>query len=152
MNSAKDAFIKVAAICARQEKCIFDIEKKLYDWQTETADITIIIDQLIKEKFIDETRYVRVYVKDKFKFNKWGKVKIRYQLSAKNISGKMVDSALDEIDKDEYFETLMHLLKQKKAKSKETDAYKQKASLVRFASSRGFEPNYIYNALDDLNL
>ncbi|WP_068474826.1 regulatory protein RecX [Saccharicrinis aurantiacus] len=152
MISAKDAFIKVAAICARQEKCVFDIEKKLYDWQINAADIAKIIDQLIEEKFIDETRYIRVYVKDKFNFNKWGKVKIRYQLKAKNISGKMVDSALDEINKDEYFQTLMLLLEQKKSKSKETDPYKQKASLVRFASSRGFEPNFIYNALDDLKL
>ncbi len=152
MMLPKEAFAKVAAVCARQEKCIFDIQKKLKDWEISSSDITAIIDQLIKEKFIDEERFVRVYVKDKFLFNSWGKIKIRYQLKAKNIYGNLVESALGEIDEEQYYNRLLDLLSKKNDKIKESDVYKKKASLVRFAASRGFEPHLIYNAIDDLNL
>ncbi len=152
MITPKEAFEKTAAICARQEKSIFDIRKKLYDWEISVSDADVIIQQLIKEKFIDEERFVKVFVNDKFLFNDWGKIKIRYQLKAKNIYGNLVESALNQIDEEQYYECLTNLIQKKSLKIKESDAYKKKASLVRFAASRGFEPQLIYNVLEDLNL
>ncbi|TLX72378.1 RecX family transcriptional regulator [Labilibacter sediminis] len=148
----EEALVKTSNICARQEKCIFDIEKKLNDWQVEPGIRQKVIDQLIKEKFIDETRYVNFYVKDKFKFNLWGKIKIKWQLKAKSIYGSIVDDALNEIDETEYKEALAQLLKQKRRNIKETDKYKVKSSLIRFGSSRGFEPDLIYQLIDEIEL
>ncbi len=145
----KEALIKASNICARQEKCISDIEKKLYDWKVEPEISNQVIDQLIKEKFIDEERYVKFYVKDKFTFNRWGKIKIKWQLKAKNIYGKYVDEVLNEIDKEEYKGVLAQLLKNKRSSIKESDPYKIKSSLIRYASSRGFEPDLIYQVIDE---
>ncbi len=145
----KEALVKASNICARQEKCVFDIEKKLFDWKVEPEISQQVIHQLIKEKFIDEERYIRFFVKDKFTFNRWGKIKIKWQLKAKNIYGKKVDEELSHIDMNEYKETLSHLLKTKKTSIKETDPYKIKSSLIRYASSRGFEPDLIYQIIDD---
>ncbi|MCW3788041.1 regulatory protein RecX [Plebeiibacterium sediminum] len=145
----KEALIKASNICARQEKCISDIEKKLYDWKVEPEISNQVIDQLIKEKFIDEERYIKFYVKDKFTFNRWGKIKIKWQLKAKNIYGKYVDEVLNNIDKEEYKDALAQLLKNKRSSIKETDIYKIKSSLIRYASSRGFEPDLIYQVIDE---
>lgn len=148
--TSREAFVKAASICARQEKCISEINKKLKDWGVDEIDISKTIDQLIAEKFIDEERYVRFYVKDKFVFNRWGKIKIRYQLKHKGIFGTVVDESLNEIDADEYKNTLVQLLINKKKLIRHDDDYKIKNSLLRFASSRGFEPDIIYSALDEL--
>ncbi|GAF04216.1 regulatory protein RecX [Saccharicrinis fermentans] len=145
----EQALLKASHICARQEKCIFDIQKKLNDWQVEPNIAQRVIDQLIKEKFIDEERYIRFYVKDKFLFNRWGKIKIRWQLKAKQISGKQVDTALEQINMGEYRQALAQLLIQKKRSIKNDDPFKTKASLIRYASSRGFEPPLIYQILDN---
>ncbi len=144
----EEALVRASSICARQEKCIFDIEKKLKDWEVEPIVSERVIDKLIEEKFIDEERYVKFYVKDKFKFNRWGKIKIKWQLSAKQIKGKQVDEALQQINDEEYIDALAQLLKQKRSKIKEDDDYKVKASLIRYASSRGFEQDLIYQLLD----
>ena len=148
----EEALVKTSNICARQEKCIFDIEKKLTTWEVVPAIKHKVIDQLIKEKFIDETRYVNYYVKDKFKFNHWGKIKIRWQLKSKSIYGSIVDDALMQIDNEEYKDVLAQLLKQKRKNIKETDKYKVKSSLIRFGSSRGFEPDLIYQLIDEIEL
>lgn len=36
-----------------------------------------IIARLLKERFIDESRYTRFFVNDKLRFNKWGRDKNR---------------------------------------------------------------------------
>ena len=144
----QEALVKASNICARQEKCVFDIEKKLKDWKVDARTSDKVIDQLISEKFIDEERYVKFYVKDKFRFNHWGKIKIRWQLKAKHIYGQPVEDALSQIDEQEYRGALAQLLIQKRRNIKEEDQYKIKASLVRYASSRGFEPDLIYQLLD----
>ncbi len=146
----KEALVKASGICARQEKCISDIEKKLYDWGVAPEIREQVIDQLIKEKFIDEERYTRFYIKDKFVFNRWGKIKIKWQLKAKNIYGKNVDEELSKINDQEYRETLIQLLTNKRKSIKESDKYKIKSSLVRYASSRGFEPDLIYQTIDEI--
>ena len=148
----EEALVKASNICARQEKCVFDIEKKLKDWEVAPEVGFKVVDQLIKEKFIDEERYIRFYVKDKFLFNRWGKIKIRWQLKAKQIYGSVVDEALLQIDEDEYKSALAQLLIQKRRNIKDDDKYKIKASLIRYASSRGFEPDLIYQVLDSEEL
>ena len=145
----KEALVKTSNICARQEKCISDMEKKLRDWQVEPEIQEQVINQLIKEKFIDEKRYVKFYIKDKFTFNRWGKIKIKWQLKSKNIYGSWIDEELKQIDPDEYRMALAQLLIQKRAKIKDPDPYKTKASLVRYASSRGFEPDLIYQVIEE---
>jgi regulatory protein len=148
--TAEEALVKTSHICARQEKCIFDIEKKLNDWGLDNISSQKVIDQLIQEKFIDEKRYVKFYVKDKFRFNRWGKIKIRYQLNAKNIYGSIIQDELNKIDENEYRETLVQLLTHKKNNIKHTDEYKIKSALIRYGSSRGFEADIIYPVIDEI--
>jgi len=149
-----EALVKASNICASQEKCIFDIEKKLNTWKVEPPLQQKVINQLIKEKFIDETRYVNFYVTDKFKFNQWGKIKIKWQLNSKNIYGNIVNDALNQIDNKDYKKVLEQLLSQKKRNMKDskTDTYKTKNSLIRYGSSRGFESDLIYEVLNTMNL
>ena len=78
-----------------------------------------------------------------------GQNKIKWQLKAKNIYGKYVDEVLNEIDKEEYKDVLAQLLKNKRSSIKDTDPYKIKSSLIRYASSRGFEPDLIYQVIDE---
>ncbi len=146
----EEALVKSSNICARQEKCISDIEKKLKNWDVEPQIREQVITQLIKEKFIDEKRYVKFYVKEKFLFNRWGKIKIKWQLKAKSIYGSIVDDELNKINKDEYRAALAQLLIHKRKSIKHADLYKIKGSLIRYASARGFEPDLIYQVIDEV--
>ncbi len=146
--SYQKALNKAMYLCSKAEKCKSDISKKLYDWKANPAEHDKIINELEKQKFIDEERYVKYYVRDKFEFNKWGKIKIRMMLVQKKIPEKLIAEALDQISEKKYRETLKYILKQKQHRIKDEDKYKKKQKLIRFAASKGFEPDLILQLLE----
>jgi regulatory protein len=144
MTTYEQALSKAMALCSKSEKCISEIKQKLFDWGVEPSDKQKIIDYLVRERFIDESRFVNYYVRDKFKFNQWGKVKIGFMLKGKQLPPDLIAEALNNIDEEAYIEQLERMLAEKARKTKFTDAYDRKAKLTRFAQSRGFE----YEAID----
>ncbi len=143
--STKEALIKAQSLCAEREKCESDIRNKLYDWKLPEKDHNSILESLINDKFIDEQRFAILFAKDKFKHNKWGKVKIEYALKQKNICGNIIKKALLEIPEKEYNDLLENELKKKLKSLKDSNEYTIKSKLVRFASSRGFENGKVFD-------
>jgi len=94
----EEALNRAAAYCSRQERCVYDVECKLEAWNVDPDEFGAIIERLKKEKFIDEERYATFFVRDKFRFNGWGKVKIRWALKKKNVDPAAVAKALDVIN------------------------------------------------------
>ena len=144
------ALSKAMNICSKQEKCKNDILKKLEQWQVYPNDYDFIIEALEKEKFIDEDRYTRFYVNDKFVFNKWGKIKIAYNLKLKNIDTSIVEKYLNEIDNEKYLESVKELLLAKKKKVKANSEYELKSKLLAFGQSRGFDFDSMYKVIDEV--
>ncbi len=136
-------------LCSRGEKCKSDIRKKLYDWKAKPEEHDKVVEELEKQQFIDEKRYTTYYVKDKFRFNKWGRVKIKAMLFQKQIPEKLILDALEHIKEDDYLEMLINVIKTKQKQIKETDPYKKKTKLLQFAASRGFEPNLVLQVLEN---
>jgi regulatory protein len=148
--SAKAALSKVQFICSKQEKCCSDIRKKLQNWNISLDDQDEIIQSLIEDKFIDESRFTNFYVRDKYKFNKWGRIKISYHLKHKQIPEYIINEALNQINSEEYRENLHDILQSKLRSLKDDDVYQLKTKLYRFAQSRGFESQLSLNLIDDL--
>ncbi len=141
---------KAARYCARYETCTHDLRQKLYKWQVPEQFHTQIIDYLTDQGFIDDQRYAQSFVHDKFYLNGWGKRKIEYHLRQKNIPSDIISLALEEIDIEEYKNTLRKLLIRKKDTIKTTDPFALKQKLITFAANRGFEPDIIYTIVDEL--
>lgn len=146
----KSALGNAMALCAQREYCSSDIRMKLKGQGLERHDISSIIDVLKKEKFIDEERYAKAFVRDRFFQNRWGKIKIAAQLRAKTISESIIDKALEEIDKDLYRDTVTEIMNDHRKKTKANTRYELKGKLLRFGLSRGFESNLLYDILNDL--
>lgn len=136
-------------LCSKGEKCKSDIRKKLYDWKAKPEEFDRIIGELVKQQFIDEERYTNYYVKDKFRFNKWGRIKIKAMLFQKQIPENLILEALGKIKEEDYIEMLINVIKDKQKNIRETDTYKKKVRLLQFASGRGFEPNLILKVLEN---
>jgi regulatory protein len=124
-------------ICSRQEKCPADVTLLLNRWEIPVEQHPAIINQLIREKFIDEQRYASAYIKDKIKFDHWGFIKIRAMLNQKGISKKITDDNIREIDRAEYRKMIGSELDKKRRTVKGTP-YEIWAKLARYGSSRGY--------------
>jgi len=102
---------------------------------------------LKSEDFINEKRFCTYFVKDKFRFNNWGKIKISYALKAKGLDKDTLADAMNTIDDGEYEELLASILKTKLTGLKYEFEYEKQGKLFRFAQSRGFENNVIERVL-----
>jgi regulatory protein len=138
------ALSKAATLCSAAEKCCGDIRQKLVQWEVDAADIERIVAKLKQEKYIDDSRFAGYFARDKFRFNHWGKRKIAFELSRKSIEPSIIRDALDTIEENEYIEAVQQLLAQKYKVTKGKDAVQKQAALVRFGTSRGFEPDLVF--------
>ena len=150
--SFEELLHKSASYCSISEHCISEVDEKLQKWKASDADRTKIIDRLIEKDFINEQRYAKAFVRDKFRFNKWGKMKISFALKTKGIDRQTIADALNQIVDDEYTEMLASILKTKLKGLKYTDEYEKQGKLFRFAQSRGFEYNVIERVLRDYQM
>ena len=142
------ALKRAAALCSKQEQCSHHIREKLKTWNVSYDDAEKIIEMLKKEKFLDDQRYSTFYVRDKFRFNGWGKIKMAVMLRQKGIPEVTIDEALNQIDQERYFQLCHRLISEKSASLKETNLFKRKGKLFRFAAQRGFESDLIHRILN----
>lgn len=144
----QEAFLQLAALCAQAEHCEQEMRDKLKHWGIDESAQDHIIERLIRERYIDNERYARAFVKDKIRYNKWGRRKVQQALWMKHISDDIQQQVLDEIDEKEYLDVLRPLLKQKRKSIKAESDYELNQKLVRFALSRGFGFDIIRQCLD----
>lgn len=134
-----EALSKVAAFCSTAEHCRAEISEKLQRWGIPYDAIDRILQRLEDEKYIDEDRYCRAFVNDKFRFAKWGKMKIAQALQLKKISYNTCRQYLNEIDDEEYLSILNGLITAKRKSVHAENEFELNGKLMRFALSRGFE-------------
>jgi regulatory protein len=142
---------KAAAYCSLTEHCKQEVKDKLNMWGANPTDSGKILHYLCKEDYINETRYCKYFVKDKYRFNKWGKMKIGMALRAKGLEEEQIQAGLENIDEDEYDELLSTLLQTKLKGLKYKTEYEKNGKLFRFAQSRGFETKKIEQAIKNFS-
>lgn len=143
-----EALSKAAAYCSTTEHCRSEIYDKLHRWGMSGSAINRILQHLEDEKYIDEERFCRAFIRDKYRLAKWGKVKISQALQHKKIPYSAFRSLLDEVDEEEYLSILSNLLADKRRSTKADNQYQLDGKLIRFALSRGFEMKDIRRCMD----
>jgi regulatory protein len=122
---------KARKFCTYQERCIFDVKRKLLEWKASDKTIEEIIHQLEDEDFINEERFAVSFAIGKLRNNKWGRNKIFYALMQKHIPELYVQMGLSEIDEEEYLEVLKTVIASKSID--EPDEYRRQNKLVKYA-------------------
>ena len=141
---------KAAAYCSAAERCASEVRKKITSAGFPEDVAERIIARLSQERFIDESRYARFFAHDKFEFNKWGRIKLAYELQKRGIPAPAREEALASIDDERYRSVLLELLKSKIKSLKEKDGRTLFNKLFRFAAGKGFENAIIFDSLQDL--
>ena len=152
-KTEQDAYLTLAALCAQAEHCQYEMTEKMRRWELDEEAQARIMQRLVKERYIDDERYARAFVKDKVRYNKWGRRKVEQALWQKHIDEDIRQQVLDEVDDEEYIRILKPLLQQKRRSTKAANDYELNQKLMRFAMGRGFTFDIIRQCLkvDDLD-
>jgi regulatory protein len=157
MNSKKDKAYTIDQIkakmehyCAYQDRCHYDVEKKLREFFLIPEARDEILLGLMQEKFLDEERFAKSFVRGKFRIKHWGRKKIVQELKKRNISEYLIRKGLEEIDEGEYFTTMETLLRKKKESIKAKSDYEIQNKLISFMMNKGYEYELIKEVINDL--
>ncbi len=149
-KTVQEIYNNLAKQCSRTEKCSYDIRQKISTAGLLNDEADVIIEQLKKEKFIDDERFAKSYVSDRFRFNKWGKVKMHHSLKLKGLPDDLIQKALNSLDETKYRLALLKTMKEKARTVKKKSKFEQMGMIIRFAQNRGFEPELIHRYLNEV--
>ena len=108
-KTEEEAFLQLASLCANAEHCQYEMLEKMKRWELSDEAQARVMARLIEERYVDDRRYARAFVKDKIRYNKWGRRKVQQGLWMKRIDKDIQDEVLDEIDEKEYLNVLKPL-------------------------------------------
>jgi len=148
----KEAKLKAADYCAYQERSQQQVRDKLYDYGLHVDEVEDVLSDLIVEGFINEERFAKAYVGGKFRIKKWGKHKIIQGLKQHKISEYCIKKGLEEIESQDYIDTLTILLNKKGNSIKGSNDYDRRNKLARYAVGRGFETTLIWEVIQSESL
>lgn len=129
---------KAEAYCSTTEHCPAEVMAKLIQWGADGEMSERILEHLQKERYVDSVRFCRAFVRDKYRFARWGRVKIVQALRMKHLSSEEIEAGVAEIDEEEYAKGLRDLLRQKSKSVSGKNEYERNTKLIRFAVGRGF--------------
>jgi len=142
-KTEQEAYLTLASLCASAEHCQWEMTEKMRRWELPDEAQTRIMERLVKERYVDDERFARAFVKDKVRYNKWGRRKVEQALWQKHIDETVRQQVLDEVEDDEYIRILRPLLQQKRRSLKVSNDCELNMKLIRFAISRGFTMDII---------
>jgi regulatory protein len=145
--SRQQAKVKAESYCAYQERSQYEIRNKLYEWGLYQKDVEEIICELIESNFLNEERFALAYTLGKFRIKGWGKIKIKQALKLKRIPDQLIKKSLQAINDEDYLLMLKRILEKKARTITETDPFKHRYLLSRYASGKGFELDLISDLL-----
>lgn len=108
---------KIALFINYRDRSIYETTQKLNSLDIPEDSQAEIIEYLISEGYINEKRFVVSFVRGKFFHKHWGRRKIRYGLLRHRIPAEYIEEVINqEIDPQDYHETILRLIKKKVGK------------------------------------
>ncbi|RLD79322.1 MAG: recombinase RecX [Bacteroidetes bacterium] len=141
---------KLENYCAYQDRCHKEVEKKLYEMHMISEAKELILLHLMEHNFLNEERFSKNFARGKFRIKKWGKRRIIRELKFKDISEYNIKKGLQEIDSDEYLETLKEIALKKRDSISEKNVFKKSQKITNFLLYRGFENDLIYKVVKEI--
>jgi len=141
---------KLEHYCAYQERCHQEVIAKLKIMGMIPAAIEAIVSHLIEVNCLNETRFAQSFARGKFRIKKWGKLRVKRELKARQISEYNIKLGLKEIPESEYNTTFWALFEKRKEAVKAYPLTVQKKKILRYMMYRGWETQKIYEALREL--
>ncbi len=146
-----EATKRMERYCTYQERCHKEVHQKLYEMRMIPAAVDQIIDHLLRNNFLNETRFAQAFARGKFRTKKWGRNRIVNELKIRQISKFNIKIALKEIPDSEYYKTFEALAEKRMQQLfSEKNLQKKRKKLADYLFYRGWEPDLVYDKINNI--
>ncbi len=143
---------KMAKYCAYQERCVKEVRDKLKTFEISEEEKTKILEYLLDNRFVNDERFAKSFVRGKINQSGWGVNKIRFHLIQKGIDKDTIDEALGQTDEEAYRQRLIDILRMKVKTVKADSDFEKKRKLAAYAMQKGFEGSLVWEVLKNLDI
>jgi|TARA_B110000211_G_scaffold212372_1_gene251985 regulatory protein len=141
---------KLEHYCVYQDRCHQEVERKMGEYQLIPEAQEKILLHLMQHNFLNEERFSKSFARGKFRIKNWGKQRIVRELNFRNISSYNIKTALKEINKEDYLQTIYRITENKNNNIFEKNIHKRKKKLTDFLLRKGFEYDLIFKTVKDI--
>lgn len=145
-KTPEQALAALMRLCARAEKSEGDARRLMRGWGVSDRDAEAVLERLLRDRFIDDSRYAEAFVREKLHLSGWGDYKIRTALQRKGIRRELIDAALAGADRAGTEDRLAEQLRRKARTVKYTTQYELKTKLIRYGLALGYEYEAVLDA------
>ena len=142
---------KMAKYCAYQERCVKEVRDKLKTYEIPQKERDKILEYLLENRFVNDERFAKSFVRGKINQSGWGVNKIRFHLIQKGIDKELIDEVLGQTDEEFYRQRLVDVLKTKAKTVKADSDFEKKRKLAAYAMQKGFEAALVWEVLKELD-
>ena len=141
----EQVYQKLKHYCAYQDRCHSEVKTKAWQLGMKKTDVEELTSRLIEEGCLNEERFARAFAGGKFRMRQWGRIKIRAELRARQVSDYCISAALEEIDEQKYRNTLQKLSAKKwnSIKGKGVNRFVKMAKTRDHLLSKGYESTLV---------
>ena len=143
---------KLEYYCSYQDRCHKEVEQKLNSFTLITELKEKVIVHLIENNFINEERFAQSFARGKHNYKGWGKNRIVNELKFRNISSRIIETALKELPDATYIANFHALAEKNWEQIKERKGPKKNKKFVDFLLRKGYETHLIYEKLKELEV
>lgn len=142
----EQALVRLERLCVRSEHCTWELRRKLEQWRIAPGDADRIMASLVGRRFVDDIRFAVAFIRDKYRFARWGRRRIAMALRQKHVNADALLDDPDVLDPEQYAEILDGLIAAK-ARTLDMADRADRQRLFRFGVSRGYEPDMVISAI-----
>lgn len=119
-------------------------------FEVTPSDYSEYLAWLRENNYLNEARFVEIFVRSKFNQKSWGRTKINFELRKRGISASLLASAWDGINDQDYIEKARALLQKKKDEIKTGTSPQRYQKCYNYGLSKGYESSLVRELLKPL--
>lgn len=141
---------KIQRYCAYRERSHRETLDKLRSFKLREEWIQVLMAELVEQRFLNEERFARAYARGKHRNNGWGWLKIKQGLQYHQLSPYVLQRAQKEIPFSEYYNNLQNQAQNKWQQYRSLSFFARRGKTARYLIQRGFEPELVWDIIQDL--
>ena len=135
----------------RRLRSIKELKDYLKNKEEDTIIIEEVIDKLIDNKYLDDDRFTKAFIKDKLNFTNWGDYKIKNELKRLGVNEEIIYNNISNIDNNIYYERISKIIDKDISTNKKYNGIKLKNKIYNHLLTLGYRKEKLISIIHNYN-
>ena len=135
----------------RRLRSIKELKDYLKNKEEDTTITEEVIDKLIDNKYLDDDRFTKAFIKDKLNFTNWGDYKIKNELKRLGVNEEIIYNNISNIDNNIYYERISKIIDKDISTNKKYNGIKLKNKIYNHLLTLGYSKEKVISIINNYN-